>query len=523
MRPAQPDDSAPTIALSGRSITSRWGLNWPTVALLSAFIAGSVVRCVFVGEQSLWWDEVFTYKIVDRSTFIGVLKGVKATESTPPLFYVLTWLVIKMLGYSSDTVIRLVSLIAGVLTFPAIALAFPRFVGYRVTATVAWLFAASPLMVWYSLEARSYALFIFVGALSLWSVALLCERPTQKRFALWALTGLVCVYTHYFAVFLIIAEFLALLFVLKRRYIMPCVWGLGLLILSLPLAPLVAAQDNARSTFIDDLTWSARMEGFMVQFPLGGELGTPFSPTLRTIAIAFATVGLFVGLAIVLARVGDRSKSRGVVRYLLPSNIPRQSQTLLVITLITLAIPFVLTATRADDHLFFRNLLVIWPYLAAIVAIGLLCLLGLPLLTYLVVLAIGTTLIVTSWHYEKTDWRAAARLVTPLAHDIPIITYSGADSLVASYYMKRKVTNRTITTTRVWFMIEPRPVNGAEEPQTQLPQYPPKGFTLVRELNTHGFRLLEYVAPYPTRINRHHLGIDGYGGTPAVLAATPTR
>lgn len=494
----------------------------PTVALLGAFVVGGVIRCLFVGEQSFWWDEIFTHNIVYQPTLAGVLAGVKATESTPPLFYVLTWIVVKAVGSQSDATIRLVSVAAGVLTVPAIALAFPRFIGRAATAAVGWLFALSPLMVWYSLEGRSYALFILAGVLTLWSVGLLYERQTKKRFALWVFTGLVCVYTHYFAIFLLVAEFTFLALFLKireRSLVHLAVSGVGLLVLSLPLAPLLLGQDDARSLSIEDTPWGHRLRDFIFQFPLGGPLGSPFTPTLRVVAAAFGTCGFLLGLRVVWVKMRNRNPRQYVIAHIRSSRVPKLVLALLLISFITMAIPFVLDATDVDKHLSFRNLLVIWPYLAGIAALGLLWLSGLPLLGYLVILAIATNLILTNWRYEKPDWRDAARIVKPLAQNTPVITYPGNQTLVASYYLNRKIVDRPVVSKRVWLMLGPKHGNGLEQPRVGYPLHPPTGFKLVHRITTaQGFRLLEYVSAVPRLINPHRLGSDGNGGTPGVLA-----
>ena len=61
----------------------------------------------------------------------------------------------------------------------------------------------NPLFVWYSQEARAYALFVLLA------LAMLCflraeQEPTPRRMAAFAVSGALALLTHYFAVFLLV-------------------------------------------------------------------------------------------------------------------------------------------------------------------------------------------------------------------------------------------------------------------------------------------------------------------------------
>src|SRR5258705_272939 len=79
-----------------------------------------------------------------------------------------------------------------------------------------WLVAAAlcafnPLLVWYSQEARSYALLVLLSGLSLLAMIAVLDRPDARRVATWAAVAVVALATHYFAGFLLAAEALWLL------------------------------------------------------------------------------------------------------------------------------------------------------------------------------------------------------------------------------------------------------------------------------------------------------------------------
>src|ERR1700690_3065108 len=137
---------------------------WLLVAAVTAIAVA--LRVVFAGEQSLGYEEVFTRSIVNQSSLTAVWNGVKATESTPPLYYVLSWLWVKLSGSDGAVALRTVSLLAGSLTCPAAFLGMRYFVSVRLALVVAWLCAISPLLLAYSLYARSYGLLVALATLS---------------------------------------------------------------------------------------------------------------------------------------------------------------------------------------------------------------------------------------------------------------------------------------------------------------------------------------------------------------------
>ena len=201
-------------------------LRW--AALLGITAVAVALRAVFVGDQSLGYEEIFTASIVDHSTLAGVWSGVRATESTPPLYYVLSWIWIQLSASHSATALRMVSLLAGVVTVPVGYLAARRFVGDHLALVAAWLCAISPILVGYSIYARAYALLVLACALSVWALGALIEEPSWPRWLWWALAAVICLWTHYFAVFVVAAE-VCVLFVMapwaRRRLLLSLVVG----------------------------------------------------------------------------------------------------------------------------------------------------------------------------------------------------------------------------------------------------------------------------------------------------------
>src|SRR3954452_2460761 len=130
-------------------------------------IAAAAVALRFwdLGAQSYWYDEAITVDLVHGS-FGHMLAGVHDHEATPPLYFALAWLWAHIFG-DSETGLRSLSAVVGVLTVPVAYLVGREVAGRRTAVIVAAFAALSPALIWYSQEARSYALMVLLCALSL--------------------------------------------------------------------------------------------------------------------------------------------------------------------------------------------------------------------------------------------------------------------------------------------------------------------------------------------------------------------
>src|SRR3954466_8223497 len=173
-------------------------------------LAGALLRFTTLDVQSYWLDEAATVNLLHKG-FGGMISGVASGESTPPLYYIVAWLWAKVFG-TSEVGLRSLSALFGTATIP-IAYVLGRLVAGRRTGLVAAaLCAFNPLLVWYSQEARSYALMILLTGLTLIALIKVLETPRTGRFAAWTLLSIAAIATHYYAGFLIGAETVWLLY-----------------------------------------------------------------------------------------------------------------------------------------------------------------------------------------------------------------------------------------------------------------------------------------------------------------------
>jgi hypothetical protein len=171
------------------------------ITALAAFL-----RFATLGSQSLWYDEAFTPVHVLRASLGATLHNVVHTENTPPLWYVLEWGLSRLLG-SGAVALRLLSALAGIATVPVAWAIGAELQGphtRRAAILTAALVASSPLLVWYSQEARAYGLFVLSASLALLCCVRALRDPSTGRLWAFALAASLALLTHYFAVFLLI-------------------------------------------------------------------------------------------------------------------------------------------------------------------------------------------------------------------------------------------------------------------------------------------------------------------------------
>ena len=87
------------------------------------------------------------------------------TELTPPFYYCVAWVWARVFGFG-EAGLRSLSALAGVATVPAAYAAARTLISRRAGWVAAALVACNPLLIWYSQEARSYAVLVLLATLS---------------------------------------------------------------------------------------------------------------------------------------------------------------------------------------------------------------------------------------------------------------------------------------------------------------------------------------------------------------------
>jgi mannosyltransferase len=470
-----------------------------TIALLIvATVGAAALRLPFLGHQSFWLDESFTLRIVQQGSLADVWSGVKATESTPPLFYVLVWAWTNLTGSDSEAALRAISAVAGIAGVPVAFFALRRLVGREIALAAAAMVAASPFLVWYSLDARSYALFGLLSLLSIWAFSAVLENPTKGRWCLWALAAIACSWTHYFAFFLVLGELCVIVWRRPALLKQALLWSVVVVVGALPALRVLDAQGGGagRTDWIGNLRLSDRLEQLVRQFPAGPDVPWAGFEGAALLIFGVAFVG---GLAIVLipGRIDNE-------RSLADRTVGDGPLALLVIAGVTIGVPFVLALTGIDDHFVPRNVIAVWPLLAAIAAVGLIRLKAVPLIALLAVGVVTVLATQSAWRYGKTDWRGAVREYKAHNPHGPVLVYPSLQLPTARAYLNNAdLVTAPIRTREVWVIVEP--ARQGSRALTVVAGVPAAGtldprLHLAGAFHHHGFVIMRFVASRPVLV-----------------------
>ena len=203
--------------------------------LLLAVTLAAVLSFLFLGEQSLWFDEVNSV-LFAKTLFENAALLIEEAETNMYLYYLLLrfWLHFG----ESEFWIRSLSALFAVASVPVIFALGSRLFGRRAGMLAALLLSVNPFFVQCAQEARSYSLLLFLVTLNLYFFVRSVQEPSTGNWICYTITFVLSVYSHFLAVLVTLAELVSLAFLSKRR--IP--WrnlvssGIGATILLLPMA-----------------------------------------------------------------------------------------------------------------------------------------------------------------------------------------------------------------------------------------------------------------------------------------------
>jgi uncharacterized membrane protein len=489
-------------------------------------LLAAVLRLATLDLQSLWYDEAYTPVHVLHAGLGATLHAVVHSENTPPLWYALIWVITRAFG-TGALALRSLSALAGIATVPVAWAIGSELAGRRAALAAAALVAVNPLLVWYSQEARAYALFVFFAALALLGFLRALREPTRGNLALFALAAALALLSHYFAVFLLIPMCLWLLLALPaptadphgggeragppaapggprapRRAAPGVLPAVGAIVaVALALIPLVAAQGGHGTQWIGRWALSSRLQA-IPQYYLTGYTGAALGHGVELLV----ALAILAGVGYGLWRVLDAREERGALIAL-------------TIAASGVLIPVALALLGAD-YLAPRNLVAAMVPLTALIAVvstarrtgavGL-ALTALIALSFLAI-AIDIDL---SPRLQRGDWRGLAEVLRRGAPERAITTVE-LGSAPLEYYLRplRNLPRGASVTVSEIDETGYRPLrSGADRP-------PAPGFRLVQRREVHGLILYRFRAPAPLAVSeaalRAHVITEAH---PEVLVA----
>lgn len=194
------------------------GIGRSGVAAYSGVLVSAVLfRCIGLFGRSFSSDEVYEL----RHLSLNLFEIARDPDGFPPLF---RWLISAWITVFGVDGARFVSVFFGVVAVIAI-MAIAHFLGGMRAGIAAGAWSAvSAHQIEFSQSLRSYSIFIAFSALTILAVLFLIRRPDWKRWLLFLLAAGVCFGTHYYAVYLLSAVWVYLVWQLWDR---PKEWIIG--------------------------------------------------------------------------------------------------------------------------------------------------------------------------------------------------------------------------------------------------------------------------------------------------------
>jgi len=469
--------ATPRVPVAAERAESRLAPWWPLNAIT---VLAAALRLSTLNLQSLWYDEAFTPVHVLRASLGQTLHAVVHSENTPPLWYIAEWAITRVLG-TGAVALRLLSALAGVATVPLAWAIGRELSGRRAGLVCALLIAVNPLLVWYSQEARAYALFVLFAALAMWCFLRALREPTPRAMAAFALSGSLALLTHYFAVFLLVPMVLWLLCRREsRRVALGAVAALSLV--GLALLPLISAQGGHGTQWIGEWALSSRLQA-IPQYYLTGYTGSALGHGIELLVAVPILVGLWIGLW------------RG-----LTAREERGALIALSVAAGGILLPILLVAFGAD-YLAPRNLVAamvpVTALIAVVVAAGKTGRTGLALAGIIAVAFLAISLDVDlSPRLQRGDWHGVARALGSQGSDRVITTVElGAAPL--EYYLAplHNLTRGSSVT------VEEIDESGYAPLRASAGRPPAPGFRLRERLDINGLIVYRFVSPVPRTVS----------------------
>ena len=190
---------------------------WWRRAAIGGVLVFAVLRLATLTHYPPWTDEVWTFGILPQS-FRRLVRWFADDQTHPPLFYVLLWCW-ERIGGTSLAWLRLFPSLIGCLTaVPLVWLCRAARLDRRSTLLAIAIGAMMPVLVAYSNETRSYALVVFLTATSLACWLRMRERDAPPfAFGMLTAVNILLVYTHFFGVLVVVAEWCDSLRPARRR------------------------------------------------------------------------------------------------------------------------------------------------------------------------------------------------------------------------------------------------------------------------------------------------------------------
>lgn len=227
-------------------------------------LIGILVRFISL-NQSLWLDEAINVLATKNFSFLSMITEYAKADFHPPGFFIILWTWTKLFG-TSEIFVRIPSVIFGSLTIYVIYLIGCKLHSKTLGLFSAFLLALNPLHIYYSQEARMYALACLAVSINIFILIKLIKKEKLYIFIL-ILSNLSVLLTDYVAYLIFPAQFIFLLINKDKEAMKKWFNAIALsILLFIWWLPTFLSQLNVGSVTADKLpAWKFIVGGFDIK------------------------------------------------------------------------------------------------------------------------------------------------------------------------------------------------------------------------------------------------------------------
>lgn len=232
---------------------------WRFLAV-AAMVVGIGLRLAALERWCLWTDELASLR---RATELPLREHLVEMRGNHPLYEVLVLRPWGLLG-QSDAWIRLPSVLAGSLTL-FVTFFLGRACSRRTAVLATWLLALAPLHVMFSRLARPYSLAALWAVLASLALLAYVRHHHPRALVAYAVLAALLVLTNLFALSLLVAHAIFLLWFYRRRLRALMPWVAAGVATTALLAPWLVINAMSAVTWSQDTPYAGQQMGTVVK------------------------------------------------------------------------------------------------------------------------------------------------------------------------------------------------------------------------------------------------------------------
>jgi mannosyltransferase len=172
--------------------------------LVGLVVLGTFLRLYHLGFNSLWLDEISTYKysIGSFTDMWGMMAT--GTDYSPPLFFFMEHFILQVFGVS-EWAMRLLPAIFSILTIPVMYLVGKEFEDKYVGLITAAIFTFSPFLIYYAQDARPYSVAMFFVTVMFLFYLKATKSGDARDWVVFGVFAALGFWTHYYTLVITVA------------------------------------------------------------------------------------------------------------------------------------------------------------------------------------------------------------------------------------------------------------------------------------------------------------------------------